>query len=164
MPKKQPESNPFVSKASGFTIKAMWKLEKLTSGSVTEHTSGGKIQWCPYRLEVNDRASVYTEDILELFAQLSSGAKDMFMYVAAKLPYGKDYIELDEIRYCDVMKVAHATFFRSRKDLLNKLLVPRADRKGTYWVNPTYMFKGARMEKYPEAVVMLNDHPLLVKS
>lgn len=157
MPKKLPETNPFVQKEAGFVIHALWKLDRF--GTEEEHGVVGGNQARAYRLEIDDRTQLYTAHVLDLFKQLSSAAKDMFIYIAIKLPYNQDYLELDEVKYCAITGVSRATFYAAKQQLTNRLLIPRVKRNNTYWINPVYMFKGDRMKAFPHAVVTDNEHP-----
>jgi len=102
---------------------------------------------------------MYTDGLLGFFVGLSSSAKDMVMYIASRLPYNQDYLELTEERYCAAMQVSRRTYFNARQQLENRIIIERVTRKGTYWINPAYLFKGNRMTMYPWAVKMDNAHP-----
>lgn len=163
MAKSTPETNPFVQKESGFRINAIWKMEELVaSGDTREHegpNDKSSSQWHAYRYETDDKVTLYTRDLLGVFPFLSSAAKDMLIYVAARVQYNSDVIELEEEKYCRVMDVARSTFFAAKKELTNRLIIPRTSRKNTYWINPSYLFRGNRMERFPTAIHMENDHP-----
>jgi hypothetical protein len=161
MAKKAPETNPFVQIGQGFVINAVWKSEELTSsGEVPGDGSGSfSTQLRVYRFERDSRVSLYTDGLLGFFPGLSTSSKDMLLYIASRIQFNSDVIELEEDKYCVTMNVSRSTFFTARKELTNRIIVPRTSRKNTYWINPGYMFKGNRMEKYPEAVRMHNTHP-----
>lgn len=163
MPKKLPETNPFVQNGTGFKIEAIWKMEELVPNGAkrtSEYSTAGATTFHAYKYERDDRVAVYTKGILGMFSVLSSAAKDMMMFIASRIQYDSDVIELEEDRYCKIMNVSRSTFFAAKKELTNRLIIPRTSRKNTYWINPMYLFKGNRLEKYPESVVMVNNHPM----
>lgn len=157
MAKKAPETNPFVQTLE---IKAIWKLmftnngTPNTDGQVAMREKAEKIL-----MDVDDRASIFTAHILVWFKELPSNAKDMFMWIAAHLHWETDVIQITEDTYCEEMKVSRATFFAAKSALVNRLIIPRASRKNTYWVNPTYLYKGSRLKQFPDQVVIQNTDP-----
>lgn len=161
MAKKAPETNPFVQSASGFKITAIWKMEKLITAGAESSDSASAVstQWRAYKFEKDDRVSLYIDGLLGFFPHLSSAAKDMMMYIAARMQYDTDIIELEEEKYCNVMNLSRSTFFSAKRELTNRIIIPRTSRRNTYWINPAYLFRGNRMEKYPDSVVMRNEHP-----
>ena len=155
MAKKPPETNPFVQ---ALEIKGLWKLD-IEEINGTEGAS--KITQAKSNLiDIDERISVYTNGLLNWFKDLSSCAKDMFMYIGTHLGWEKDVIEIDEDRYCEEMEVSRRTFYAARQALTNRLIIPRTSRKNTYWVNPTYLFKGDRVMVYRGNVKPTNDNPL----
>lgn len=110
--------------------------------------------------DVNDRCPVYTEGLMSWFRELSTSAKDMFLWIGMKLPLSQDYMEITEERYCKEMEVSRATFYSSKTQMLNRLMIPRADRKNTYWINPAVMYKGSRVDAFSDRVRPENDHPI----
>ena len=157
MAKKLPEINPFVQNSTGFAVHAIWKMRKLGIGGGSESPSA---LYEVHPVDVDDRVQVYTDGLLGFFPLLNSAAKDMFIYIACKLPLDQDYLELPDDKYCKEMNVSRATFFNARKELINRIIIPRTTRKNTYWINPAYLFKGDRLNKFPESVRMMNTHPL----
>lgn len=160
MAKKQVETNPFVLNETGFSIPAVWVSAKMgsTKGeAVVEDSMYGMYRVNP--VETAPRVVMYTEGLLNMFLGLSSAGKDMLMYIVVHLQHDQDYLELDEERYMGETGSGRTTFYRARTELTNRVIIPRMSRKGTYWINPMYMFKGRRMAKYPERVKMENAHP-----
>lgn len=156
MAKKTPETNPFVQ---ALEIHCIWRMEFEQAIATDEYTT--EVRMAKAKLiETDDRASLYTAGLLSWFTDLSTSAKDMFMYIATKIGWEKDVIELDEETYCDVMKVSRNTFYNAKTQLTNRLLVPRTSRKNTYWVNPSYIFKGNRHERFKDRVIKTNENPL----
>lgn len=153
MTKKLLEINPFVS---ALEIKAVWRMKQ-------ENSSGGEAPKQRYDVVLSDtteRCTVYTPHLLHWFKDLSTSAKDMFLWIAMKLRFDSDIIEITEEAYCKDMQVSRNTFYTAKQSLTNRLIVPRTSRKNTYWINPSYLFKGDRLTKYPERIIQLNEHPM----
>jgi hypothetical protein len=113
------------------------------------------------RVETAPRVTLYTEGLLNMFLGLSPAGKDMLMYILVHLRYDQDYLELDEEKYMSDTEAGRATFYRAKVELTNRVIIPRLSRKGTYWINPMYMFRGQRMSKYPDRIKMENSHPFV---
>jgi len=161
MAKHSEETNPFVQ-PDVFKIRAIWKMETLVTSGTENAQSGSKTntqQLRAYKFEKSPKVLLYTDNLFSFYPQLMSAAKDMIMYIAAYVQYDCDYIELNEEKYCTLMNVSRSTFYAAKKDLTNRIIVPRMKRKNTYWINPQYLYRGSRMDKYPNSVVMENDHP-----
>lgn len=153
MAKKPDETNPFVQ---ALVIKAVWKLN---IEHWDEETEGSRAVAKVHQIDRDDRASVYTDGLLEWFKSLPSSSKDMFMYIATVLGWEKESVQLVEEKYCQEMGVARATFFAAKHELVNRLIIPKKSRKNMYWVNPSYLFKGSRTKVFPNNVVPINEHP-----
>lgn len=156
MAKTTPETNPFVQ---SLVINALWKLESHAEAAIEE----GSIRGRSYKsrlIDIDERCTVYTEHLLSWFKDLTTSAKDMFMYIAHKLPLDKDYCELTEDKYCEDMKVHRNTYHNAKSALVNRLLIPRHSRKNTYWINPQYLYKGDRLKAFRARAVERNEDPL----
>lgn len=152
MPKKTKETadfNPFVQ---SLQIKAIWRM------SSRYESEGRVVQSKPY--EVEHRVHFYTEKVQPLFATLPNSAINLFMWIAAKLRYESDVIEIDPDRYCKEMEVSMRTFYDAIERLRNKVIVPRDKRAKTYYVNPAYIYRGSRTKSYPNNIVAINKDPL----
>lgn len=150
MAKKATETNPFLH---GLEIPAIHKLNPI------ERIAGGTtISTRP--LDTATRCAVYTDHIFNWFKGIPTAAKDMVLWIAHQLPYQQDYLEMDMEKYCKDMEVAQSTFYACRQALINHLIIPRVSRKNTYWVNPTYLYKGNRIKNFRDNVKFYNENPL----
>lgn len=113
-----------------------------------------------FLIDVEDSTPVYTDRTLPLFKELSSCAKDMFMWICAHLGKNTDVIEIPEPKYCAEMGVASRTFFKAKAELLNRVIVPRESRSNTYFVSPLYIYRGSRIKAYPDNVMIKSKDPL----
>lgn len=150
------EINPFVQ---ALVINGYWRTKTTELGPQEE--SGRGIEIRADLIDADERCAVFTDHLLGWFSALAGSAKDMFMYVAHKLPYEKDYFELIEEKYCEDMKISRRTFHTAKTELTNRLLIPRTSRRNTYWVNPSYLFKGDRVKHFRAQVRERNVKPTL---
>lgn len=155
MAKQKDEINPF---CINFIIKGFWQLDLST---VKEDTPAGSATAKSYPIDADAHTSIYHDGLMTWFTTLSTSAKDMFMYIVIHLAYDSDVIELREDKYCESLGISRATFFKAKQELSDRLIVPRAARKNTYWVNPAYVFRGNRLKKYPEKVEIA-ENPLII--
>lgn len=154
MAKKIDETNPFVQE---LRIPAVWKLETES----TDREEGGSSTVAKTRLMDKDiRCQIFPAYLLHWFKDLPSSAKDMVLWVTLHIAYGSDVITIKEDSYCEEMGIGRATFYAAKSALTNRIIIPRASRKNTYWVNPAYLFKGDRIKAYRNNVVPENSNPL----
>jgi len=161
MAKKPNLPNPFAD-PNRFKIKAVWRLEKMITAGTDRLKEGHSTplqQLRVYKQERGSKVLLYTEDLFTFYQNLSTSAKDMIMYIASRMRFNKDYLELEEDRYCETMNVSRSTFFSAKASINDIIILPRAKRNNTYWINPKYMFRGHRIEAYPDCVIMENTHP-----
>lgn len=156
MAKNKEETNPFIY---ALEIEARWIL--IQGGKTkSEEPASSKQRYEVALIDVENRCSVYTDVLLGWFKDLSTSAKDMVLWIAMKLPTTQDYLQIVEEDYSKEMECSRATFFASKTQITNKLIIPRTCRKNTYWVNPAYLYKGDRIDAFREKVVPNNDHPI----
>lgn len=146
------EHNPFTE---SLIIKAIWRENK----SYIQHTG---VNVSLSLMDADPHTSVYTERTLSLFKELNGSAKDMFIWVCSKLTYGQDYLEIREGKYCEEMGVSRPTFQSARNALLNRVIAPRKLRSHTYYINPSYFYRGRRVEAYPNNI-LVKSAPKMVK-
>jgi hypothetical protein len=120
-------------------------------------TFGAGIRYSATPRELNTFVCLYTGSTLQMFRKLSPSSKDMMMYIMEKLnrlgEVDRDYLQLREEEYMEEMECSRSTFIRAKTELLNVVIIPRKSRKGTYWFNPLYFFKGSRMRKYTDKLI-----------
>jgi hypothetical protein len=106
-------------------------------------------------IDTGNRASIYfDQDTLQFLMSLPQSSKDMFFYIAQYLSKDKETVELRYEKYHERTGLSRDTFLRAIKGLTNVLLIPKATRKDVYFVNPAVLFKGDRVAKYREKLVI----------
>jgi hypothetical protein len=104
--------------------------------------------------------SVYMDnDLLKVMAGLSASGKDMLLYIMRYLGSNRDTIELKEDIYIERMNVSDRTFRRAKEELTNLIIVKKKSRKDVYYINPQYLFRGNRINAYPESIVVTYTYP-----
>ena len=153
--KNNPETNPFLHT---LVIKARWTVEKKIVDDVYEASEVVLASVRP--VEVDTWCNIYTEHFLSVFIGMSSASKDMIFWIITHIGYETDIIEMKEDKYCEEMKVSGRTYYKARSELLNRLIIPRTSRRNTYWINPSYLFRGRRAGTFPNQIKMQNENPL----
>lgn len=87
-----------------------------------------------------------------ILSACSPQAKSLFLWIIFEIDYGKDYLWINKNRYMEENLVSLATYRRSIKELHRYNLIQPSVKKGIYWINPDFVFKGNRVEKYPANV------------
>lgn len=88
--------------------------------------------------------------------------KELWLYIIHSLEIGQDYIWIDRRAYMDNMGIKSINTF---KLAINKMcesvngqyLQKHSTIKDVYWINPVYIFKGSRINKYPNRLKIMND-------
>lgn len=88
----------------------------------------------------------------KILSKCSPQAKSLFLWILFEIEYGKDYLWINKDRYMEENYVSLATYRRSIKELHRYNLIQPSVKKGIYWINPDFVFKGNRVEKYPNKV------------
>lgn len=153
--KNNPETNPFLHT---LVIEARWIVEQQVINDVYEAAELVLASTKP--VEVDNWCNIYTTHFLHVVIGMSAAAKDMIFWLIAHLGYETDIIEMTEDKYCNDMQVSGRTFYKARTELLNRFIIPRASRRNTYWINPTYLYRGKRAAAYPQNLHMQNENPL----
>jgi hypothetical protein len=154
MAKNTTETNPFVQ---SLVIPGFWKLETGDEDS----SEGGSGFTAHVRLVDKDvRCQIFPAHLLMWFKDLPTSAKDMVIWITLHIAYNSDVVEIREDKYCEEMGISRSTFFSAKTAITNRLIVLRASRKNTYWVNPSYLFKGNRIKVFRANVVEENENPL----
>lgn len=85
----------------------------------------------------------------EEIVKLSIRSKEMLLYIIQSIKSGEDFIWIDKVSYMQNMDIKSVNTFKSAiKPLLNKFLAPQGT-KDVYWVNPARIFRGSRINKFP---------------
>jgi hypothetical protein len=85
---------------------------------------------------------------------LSAGALRMFVYIQYTLKYGLDYIMVTPEQYT---KIATRNVYKKAIDELHRYgYIQPSVQRYVFWINPSLMFAGNRIRKWPNKVVVKN--------
>jgi hypothetical protein len=96
-------------------------------------------------------------------AAMSSRAIHLLDWIAQKLDYGKDYVFFDKNVYLSESSIALNTYKAALQEIIDNGFIAYASVKNMYWINPFYMFKGDRVEKYESKKVVVYDDTVEAK-
>lgn len=148
MAKSTQENTPINPFCSDLKIKTYWKVVSQTGSE----NHGGSVTW--RKLEQEDKISLYTDNIFQVFLKLSSSGRLLFMYIASHLGYEKDSLELAPDKLMEITQLGKTAVYEALKNLqLYAVIAEKKTRKNMYWVNPLLMFRGDRLKMYPDNVV-----------
>lgn len=124
---------------------------------VTEMVTGkGDGVKCEY-VERNSYAKVFrTVQCREILFMLTPMGKNMFLYLLHRVEQASDMIKITPEMFNEYMGLKSITSYYNGVNDLHKMGVisPVVGHKHTYWINPSIMFVGSRIRKYPDNVVV----------
>lgn len=153
--RKQQTVNPFI--LSNFSIPIVYKdsYYGATSNENTKHSTTKIIKsssdiTVSQIIDAEKNTKIYSSaKLFELFRVLSSPAKDLFMYIATKLPKDQDYLEFRDVDYAKIVEKSVRSVRLWRRELI-WVMQSRSGRVNTYWINPAILFSGNRITQFPE--------------
>jgi hypothetical protein len=160
MAKERNMLNPFV--AGEFRINVIKKRKisfafdqkKLQEEGIVVTTERTK-QVTDYEVETAKRATYYLNDwYMVSFMKLNAGSKNLLIWIMYNLKENKDYVELNKEYVCAALadvcgSYSGTTFFNSIGTLRAAGFIAHRS-KGTYWINPSFFFRGKRKDFYEE--------------
>lgn len=95
----------------------------------------------------------------DLILGLSGGAVKMYVQILYEIKQGKDWIQLLPEQYVSRgVKGSKSSYLRAIEELVTEGVLATTLQKHVYWVNPMLVFAGNRIGKYPDKVVIENEH------
>jgi hypothetical protein len=91
-------------------------------------------------------------DYRDYIFSLPPRAVILFFWIAYTLKPGKDYVFLNKKLAMEKTNMSHVTFKESLDELIRYTLLCPTVYKDYYWINPTFNFKGSRLEKFKENI------------
>lgn len=150
--------NPLVDK--NFTIntrklkrsKKVIELESVRKDEDNIVTYGDTINYeTIYTIEAENFTKVFTKAAYRLhIMNLSSRARDLYLWLIYELDPGKDYLWLNEERIRTELNVSYNTLKGALQDLIKEIIIVESAIKGVYWINPLFFFNGSRLDKYQD--------------
>lgn len=87
---------------------------------------------------------------------LKNNAKNLFLWIVMNLESKQEYIKLDATKVCNelsamVGKYGKTSYFSAITELKGAAIIAHRE-KGTYWINPSILFNGNRLNFYQHYV------------
>lgn len=156
------DSNPFYN-GMRIPIKLLEKVEVFDDLSQTEIYKDAIVSFRgdsvskTKRIVVEKEKSVSLQlsycgvDRTDVFENLCSGAKDMFVHIAVNIGRNKTLFYLDRISYMSRYGIkSQTTFISHRNDLISSGIISLSTKTNWLWVNPMYIFNGIRSQFFKE--------------
>ncbi len=90
---------------------------------------------------------------------LSGGGMRMLFYIIYEIEQGKDWIQMLPEQYLSRGgKGSKSSYLRAVEELVTEGYITTTLQKYVYWVNPIMVFAGNRIGKYPDKVIVANEH------
>lgn len=115
----------------------------------------GILNHVTYTVETDPITKLYTNSNKRLEVnKLPPQASKMFLWIMYTIEAGKDYLWINKERVMKEMDISSInTFKKCIEELVSHQIIHVTAIKDTYWINPTYFFKGDRSRKYPKNIV-----------
>ena len=87
-------------------------------------------------------------------AKLSGGAKSLFFWIMQEVEGGRDYLWVNKMRYMEENEIKTKKTMEVAIDELieSGFIAPAGRYIDVYFINPSFIFNGARRVKFPECV------------
>lgn len=140
--------NPFLAN-SEFNLKVVdvyhRRYKTIKEYSIVEETTKNIVEKQEFiNLYKIGNCDVYTSF---LFNVLNSQGRDLFLYILANIGRGKDQIKLDYSLLQVKMNISKNTYYKAVNNLKDNSVIA-SYRKGIYWINPYFFFRGDRIKYY----------------
>jgi hypothetical protein len=84
--------------------------------------------------------------------------KEMYLWLIHTIKSGQDIVWIDRARYMAKMKIKSSNTYKEAVRVLceNLYMYPHANPglRDVYWINPRFIFKGSRLHKYPDNLIV----------
>jgi hypothetical protein len=147
--------NPFVASL-------VIPVSKRASVAGTYITSEGIVLPATYLSELVPSTKIYhTPSNKSVLDSLSVGGLKLFIYLVNRVEPGNDVVKLTFSNYRSKTGTKSTTTFNAAIKELSKvgIICPTVE-KGFYFVNPSFLFSGNRVSKYPDKVQIKRDTTL----
>lgn len=92
----------------------------------------------------------HSRDNEDVISMLSPTSLRLFYFIANRMDKGKDWVQVNKEYFMSKYKVKSINSFKDAlKELQRYLIIVSTHYDTVYWVNPSFMFNGDRVKKYP---------------
>lgn len=102
--------------------------------------------------EENKKTSLYLDIVnRELLLSLNENTLKLFLLISFNLKTSEDFIVINETTYVRLLKLRNKKQLRENLDILVfKNILAKSENSEVYWVNPSILFCGNRVKKFPK--------------
>jgi len=148
---KKLKVNPYLNK---LTI----RVTKVINAGEHKFDNSGKLHPVSYFVERQQSCRLFYDlDSKKKVFDLSSCAKEMYLYILYNLESGQDWIFINRDRYMEMNNVGSVnTVKKALSELWEcEFIAPvPAYPNQVYWINPAIFFSGSRIAKYPDHLIV----------
>lgn len=146
-------SNPFLASFSlhPTTKYTEWEVKGSSTGMITSFSVPRLIDY--------SEGSWYSNMRFDELHSYSKAALQILGYILHHLRWNQDYIEIKYYTHISLdnpnrLVMSKTNFYKGINELTRRnVIVTRASRKSTYWINPSMLFKGNRLTAFPDYIV-----------
>lgn len=92
----------------------------------------------------------HSRDNEEVISLLSPTSLRLFYFIANRMVKGNDWVQINREYFMSKYRVKSINSFKDAlKELQRYLIIVGTHYDTVYWVNPSFMFNGDRVKKYP---------------
>ena len=106
-------------------------------------------------LDDEQRINVYPRAFLDKYDSIKTNinCRELLIFIMERLSYESDKIQLSIDKVSEELSIPRSTLYDTIDKLESLDFIKRTGKRSTYWINPYIMFKGSRVNKYPEAIL-----------
>lgn len=149
---EQLKLNPF---SQDLVIKATKRI------SPTAKIKDEKGEWVPASSLVDKAKAtkIYTSALFRDKAlNLTAGGLRLFVYIVYEMDGPQDWMQILPEQYISKGNSSKSSYRRAVEELIDEGYISPTKFKYVYWINPILMFSGSRVGKYPDKVIVTNEH------
>lgn len=104
---------------------------------------------------VNSTRVFHSQDVEASLALLSPTAIRLYVFIEQRMKVNQDWIQLNKELFMAKFKVkSEKSVNNAIKELLRYCFITSSHYSSVYWINPSILFCGDRIKKYPSNVVI----------
>lgn len=95
------------------------------------------------------------EDTLSL---LSGASLKLFIHIMNQIERGNDWVRINKAVFCNKYGIKSGTTYNAAiNELLRYQIICGSHYKTIYWVNPSFLFNGNRVDKYSDCLEVVSE-------
>lgn len=94
-------------------------------------------------------------DKRKIVNKLYPSTKDLYLWLLFTIESGKDYVWINKTRYMEETETSVNTYKKAITQLVTEHLLLTTNIKDVFWINPDMFFRGDRVKKYPQNILLL---------